>query len=80
MYETGIICLLIIIIIMLFIVLLYCLFMYNNYQNDRNDIEDTRDQVRKVAIAILANEGIPVNEVSISETKPKRSTFRLFGN
>lgn len=81
MYETGIICLLILIIFMLFLVLIYCIYMYNTYTNDREEIQDTKDEVRRIAIAVLAKEGlsIPVDENSDSSKRRKKGgLFKLF--
>lgn len=71
--------LLIVIILITLLNLYFTWWNYSNYQNDKNNISDCKNEIRKLTLLILAEEGLPSNdEPTTSEPKNKKAYKTLF--
>jgi len=80
---VGISLLIIIIIITLFI-LYFTWWLFTNYQTDRNNINDCKNEIKKLTLLILADEGLPIQEPvvpvkEVSRAKQYNTLLNLFG-
>lgn len=71
--------LLIVIILITLLNLYFTWWNYSNYQKDKNNITDCKNEIRKLTLLILAEEGLPAtDETTTADPKTKKAYKTLF--